>query len=491
MEKSKKLKKSKMPNDQLRIEREKRGWSQSRLAQLINADPSMISRWETGERKPDYTYQEKLCEIFKKDAVELGFIDSSPLRPVQESSSLSNPPSASINTSVSLDNGNQSVLLTVDNLDESRNTSFLQSAAQQTLAMDSIYGVDNSMNRRDFLLTAGATVLTSASILSDEEPLNRFIRALKQPAVDLSILSYLENRTANYWRDRNSVALASGELMRFVQEDFKRVTFLLEGSLQPTIRARLCSTASEIAQLIGHLLLDIGDYAHARNYHRAAIIAAQEAHSFALQATALGRMALTWIYNKNPQKALSCIQEARHLAKGLNPRLQAYLAAIEAEVQGMLSERNACFIALANAEKFEEHLHADTESSWLRFDYTQLAGYKGACYLHLYRADKQDASLMTEAQETLKDALRHLPATRQQRRPILLLDLARTYAKQGTVEEAYNCAHQAMLVISQTKSRTALQRLLLLQNDLSIWEDTQYVKNLNEEIFALFNIARQ
>jgi hypothetical protein len=33
----------------------------------------MISRWECGERGVDYIYQEKLCQLFKKDAIELGF----------------------------------------------------------------------------------------------------------------------------------------------------------------------------------------------------------------------------------------------------------------------------------------------------------------------------------------------------------------------------------------------------------------------------------
>ncbi|HLI70785.1 MAG TPA: helix-turn-helix transcriptional regulator [Ktedonobacteraceae bacterium] len=68
--------KLKQPNNSLRYEREKRGWSQSKLAELIGApDASTISRWEIGERKPEHSYQEKLCNLFQKDAVELGFIE--------------------------------------------------------------------------------------------------------------------------------------------------------------------------------------------------------------------------------------------------------------------------------------------------------------------------------------------------------------------------------------------------------------------------------
>jgi transcriptional regulator with XRE-family HTH domain len=68
--------KGKKPNTYLRFHRENRGWSQRKLAELIDVDPSMISRWESGERGTDPFYQEKLIELFGKNAVELGFINA-------------------------------------------------------------------------------------------------------------------------------------------------------------------------------------------------------------------------------------------------------------------------------------------------------------------------------------------------------------------------------------------------------------------------------
>ncbi len=73
MEKNKNQQKS---NTLLRYEREKRGWSQNKLGELIGADPTMISRWERGSRNPERIYQEKLCNIFNKDAEELGLLES-------------------------------------------------------------------------------------------------------------------------------------------------------------------------------------------------------------------------------------------------------------------------------------------------------------------------------------------------------------------------------------------------------------------------------
>lgn len=44
------------PNHLLRYEREKRGLSQKRIAEMIDTDTSMVSRWERGDRKPEPIY---------------------------------------------------------------------------------------------------------------------------------------------------------------------------------------------------------------------------------------------------------------------------------------------------------------------------------------------------------------------------------------------------------------------------------------------------
>lgn len=72
--------KAKQPNEQLRTERLRRGWSQKKVAFDIDTSKDMVSRWETGERVPSLYYQEKLCRLFGKTADELGFIQ---LRPNQ------------------------------------------------------------------------------------------------------------------------------------------------------------------------------------------------------------------------------------------------------------------------------------------------------------------------------------------------------------------------------------------------------------------------
>jgi len=63
-----------IPNERLRRERKIRGWSQNYLAGLIGTDPKVVSRWERGIAFPAPGFQRKLCELFVKNALELGFL---------------------------------------------------------------------------------------------------------------------------------------------------------------------------------------------------------------------------------------------------------------------------------------------------------------------------------------------------------------------------------------------------------------------------------
>lgn len=64
----------KKPNTMLRRERQLRGWSQQKVASLVETSEDVVSRWERGERKPGPFFQEKLCTLYGKSAEELGFL---------------------------------------------------------------------------------------------------------------------------------------------------------------------------------------------------------------------------------------------------------------------------------------------------------------------------------------------------------------------------------------------------------------------------------
>jgi WD40 repeat protein/transcriptional regulator with XRE-family HTH domain len=75
--------------EQLRYERERRGWSQEVLAEKAGSDAKTVSRWESGSSLPRPYFREKLSELFGKDAEELGlFVEPKTHLPVVSSTLL-------------------------------------------------------------------------------------------------------------------------------------------------------------------------------------------------------------------------------------------------------------------------------------------------------------------------------------------------------------------------------------------------------------------
>jgi tetratricopeptide (TPR) repeat protein/transcriptional regulator with XRE-family HTH domain len=62
------------PNQRLRHERELRGWSQAKLADKIGTTCATVNRWERGNKTPSPYFRERLCDLFGKNAEELGLL---------------------------------------------------------------------------------------------------------------------------------------------------------------------------------------------------------------------------------------------------------------------------------------------------------------------------------------------------------------------------------------------------------------------------------
>lgn len=62
----------------LRQERELRGWSRNYVAERLEVDVMTVGRWERGERLPHPYHRQKLCDLFEKNAQELGLLPEAP-----------------------------------------------------------------------------------------------------------------------------------------------------------------------------------------------------------------------------------------------------------------------------------------------------------------------------------------------------------------------------------------------------------------------------
>ena len=62
--------------EQLKRERELRGWSQADLASKLGCDTKTVGRWEREGKLPRPEYRQGLCELFGKDVEEFGLIQT-------------------------------------------------------------------------------------------------------------------------------------------------------------------------------------------------------------------------------------------------------------------------------------------------------------------------------------------------------------------------------------------------------------------------------
>src|SRR5215472_13397192 len=62
------------PNNLLKAERERRGWSQAEVASMINAGEASYHRWESQGVLPTPYYRRKLSALFGRTIEELGLL---------------------------------------------------------------------------------------------------------------------------------------------------------------------------------------------------------------------------------------------------------------------------------------------------------------------------------------------------------------------------------------------------------------------------------
>ena len=455
--------------------RKQQGYTQAQAAAMLGYSKETIAAWECGRRFPTHDDIPRLAGL-------LGLDTSTVTRAVNE------PRIAAYTRRMYGKKASEQQEEVSPSLPASPQKSGKQAGV--------LAGQDMPRASRRELLYQASGFMSGALIAPDvleQVLLDRLTRVLSKPSsIDETTLSYLENRTASYWRDRHSAALASCDLVSYVIEHLQKVIVLLEGSLLPTTRMQLCALASGIAQLVGELFLDMAYYAQARKFHEAAIIAAQEACNPMLEAVAWGRMSLAWTYSKDAPKALTCVQQARHLAVGNGTLpIRAWLAAIEAEVQANLSSSDACLKALDEAECIEDRQYSPQDNYLIHFDQSLLGGYKGVCFRKLYRPEEARSIIFLEkARDILKGALASLEPALIQRQPTFLADLADTYLRRGDIEGACGQAVQAATIAAQIKLQKVVQRLFTLREELEPWKDTSYVKVLDGHLAPLVNTPR-
>jgi len=483
-------KKPNEPNEFLRSERKLRNWTQEDLAyelsNICDEDEvsergeinfKMVGSWERGEHTPSNFWQKKMCKLFGKNVLELGFVVS-PMVNTQEYSQKNtfqsiSPSSTGTQAQYMLDFSREQFLYGQVN---TSNQSFVQT--QQKLQD---LGIDMDELRR-ILVVGIASIAFSPypNELLNPEPWERLRRALKKPStVDEQTVDHLETLANDCWRMIPVVAGVVSHFSRgYVLEHLGTVTELLEGSQSAAIHKRLCSIAGGLSLIAANISSNMRDYHTAKTYYELSIEAAQEANNTSLQAVGLVRLSFNSTRNDQPDLALPLVQEANRLVvqggHSITATTRSWIAAALAEVYANLGSSQACFRALEQAELRTNPEALGEDPYRTTFTSSLLSGYKGVCYMLLHLPD--------DAEKVLDEALRQLGSTLTYQKGYILSDLAGACMQQGKVEEMYTHASSALTVASQTKSPEVLQRIHKLRATLEPWADTSYVKALNKQI---------
>jgi hypothetical protein len=143
------------------------------------------------------------------------------------------------------------------------------------------------------LLYAGGTMLgTSKEDLTSPDAWERLSFALNNPyRTDEATLTHLETLTNAYW-DLYRGAIAKVDLQSSVSGHLLTITHLLQSTQPTAVQKRLCSVASNTAQILGEIYFDMNDIASADTYYELAAEAAQEVNNYALWGIALDDLPL-------------------------------------------------------------------------------------------------------------------------------------------------------------------------------------------------------
>lgn len=448
----------KPPNTKLQYERKLKGWSQEYLAEKVGTTAKNISRWERGDNKPVPYYQEKLTQLFGKNAEELGFLSD-----IQSASSAIIQ-GGEINRSISSEKPGQNTESGLEDMNQDMNPG--RRKATKLIAA-----------------ATGSTLLPQLNLLN-QDALERLLTALKKPShVDEMTLTHLAEITKQYWQMFSATTgLTRYSLLDGLSGHLQTLTQLLEYSLLTYTHNYLCTLASETTQIIGEILFDVNDSSTAEFYYNIAVEAAKNAQSDVLQAVALARKSFIPIYGKDAPGALSLLQEAHQLSTQNAPDItRAWLSAVEAEAHANKGDTSACSKALEQAGYYLDRVKPDEtgysrpgESQYARFSKTVFLGYEGVCYTRLHQPEA--------AQKALRESIALMDQTRLRHKSITLVDLAMTYVQQGEIEEAYRHAEQAIALMTQTRSPRTFDRVLDLRRALEQWKMEATVRRLDEQI---------
>jgi transcriptional regulator with XRE-family HTH domain len=443
--------KGRQPNDRLKAQRLNGGWTQNDLVERMHRaaldrslpeprglDANYVSRWERGiVPHPYHAYL--LCLAFQISPASLGL------------------PAAELGLAP-------------------------DSSAYGTLGAE-----QSTTNRRQFGKAILGSVVTGVG-LTDWEPLNETpsVAPLAWPSAmpgvdgrsaELESAS-LEHVAAVTFHLEQLRRRAPGDyLLRLVTSHLNFIRSHLPGTRGNS--GSVISAMGEAAVLAGRLSFwDIRDSSSTARYFQLASQAAREAANQALSAYVLAFTAEFMTYMGRPREAIDYVGAAHRSRDALAPRVNAWVASVEAEAYAHLAQESSSRAALERAHQAMGRASPDDlEPAWIDFfDEARLAGYEGAC---LVRLEDAHAALAV-----LGRATRISDSAFTKYHSEIAADLAGAHVLQGSVDESCRQLALAFQFANPVGYRDGLRRISHVRQQLQPHRDAAAVREHDELLVA-------
>ncbi len=357
--------KQRQPNEKLRYERERRGWSQKRVADLIDTSKEIIGLWERGERGTGKKYQERLCELFGKSAEELGFIEGTrkPETPSTVDPFPLVPPAQNNELQGILPHITRAV------------TKGIMGAVQELGSQD----LDKV---RRLLLKVALGLAAEEALPHEHMPFVMNQSASVFPLSEL-VIAEMKDLALQYRHSQRIGAPLHESMLRgyaaFIQ-------YVLENTIEDQYRRELWRILSLTQILLRHHSNGKDEVAKAKTWNEAAISSAQRSNDSLLVGGTIGHLAHLYLMRQNDMLRAHQLLESAEPFIDNHAALKGWFAIIKATIASKSGNKQSCTYWLSKATDFAfsmPQMPEYADSIFTEFDAASVDSWSGYCLLNV------------------------------------------------------------------------------------------------------------
>lgn len=383
-------------NKLLRKQRELRGWSQARVAELLQelggvADSKLVGKWERGVVRPSPFYRERLCRIYGVTADQLGLLPDAP--PDER-----------------------------EGVQKERNIDLFQPLAHTVISefmQLENEGMNMDRSRRSFLQLLGGMGVSFTVPM----PL-----LLAPSAASIDITNETIESIATITQSYRTLQKAGLTIESNLKNHISLIQTTLENTCSEGHRRELWRNLSLTQLLARHNITKKAECMQARTWNEAAIASAQYSGDTLLLGAALGHLGhLYFRWLDDPEGARQLVDQAQIYTK--KHAVSGWLAMIAASIAAQGGQQKQCEASIDRALETAHSLPENSACSdlyYMDFNAVGTEAFAGNCFLKMKKPAKALEYLLTLNFETFSRN-RHASA---------FCDTACAYVLAGELEEA-------------------------------------------------------